>query len=571
MHGCYDELTELLALLGYQPDAEAGMRHPEGRRAVFVGDLVDRGPKVVETVDLVRRMVAAGQAFCVPGNHDDQAAALPQGPQGADQLRPGREHRADRGAAAEERARLDAALSRFADALISHFVLDGGDLVVAHAGMKEEYQGRASRRVRDFALYGETTGETDEFGLPIRANWAADYRGSATVVYGHTPVPEPIWLNNTINIDTGCVFGGKLTALRWPERELVSVAAHRVYAEPERPLARRGQRDAAAERHRYAAAHRGRAGQAAHRDAAGGQRDRRGGSRRRRARGDEPLRARSALADLSAADDVAERDIASAGLAGIPRRGALPTTARQGVARVVCEEKHMGSRAVVVLCRDGAGGRAPLRRAEDARARRMLHAHRAALLRRRCARPRACSTRLARRARRALVSGSVSRRIGSAWTPRLLPWSAKAQGLLREQYAPVAAAGTAALAATLAVGRGGAGADSRCGDGELLERLRGRAGEDRTLRRGLSRLLLGDGWAGGHACRAIPPAGHRGHTPTSTATTSGTWRTGAAGGGRSALPGDDAPRGRSLDDAARAPRRRLVARVDGARRRRAWW
>ena len=90
--------------------------------------------------------------------------------------------------------------------------------------------------MRDFALYGETTGETDEFGLPVRFNWAADYRGSAMVVYGHTPVPEPDWLNRTVNIDTGCVFGGKLTALRYPEKEFVSVPAVRTYCEPARPF-----------------------------------------------------------------------------------------------------------------------------------------------------------------------------------------------------------------------------------------------------------------------------------------------------------------------------------------------
>ena len=97
-------------------------------------------------------------------------------------------------------------------------------------------QGRGSGKVRDFALYGETTGETDEFGLPVRYNWAAEYRGAAMVVYGHTPVPEPEWLNRTVNIDTGCVFGGKLTALRYPEKEFVSVPAARTYCEPARPF-----------------------------------------------------------------------------------------------------------------------------------------------------------------------------------------------------------------------------------------------------------------------------------------------------------------------------------------------
>ena len=108
-------------------------------------------------------------------------------------------------------------MADFFDGLISHYVLDDGKLVVAHAGMKASLQGRASQQVRAFALYGETTGETDAYGLPVRYNWAAEYRGQALVVYGHTPVPEAEWLNRTINIDTGCVFGGKLTALRYPE------------------------------------------------------------------------------------------------------------------------------------------------------------------------------------------------------------------------------------------------------------------------------------------------------------------------------------------------------------------
>src|SRR5207302_6445873 len=122
-------------------------------------------------------------------------------------------------------------VAKFIDALISHFVLDEGKLVVAHGGMKAEYAGR------EFALYGDTTGETDEFGLPVRLNWAADYRGKAMVVYGHTPVLSAEWLNHTINIDTGCVFGERFTALRYPEKELISVPAARVYAESARSLA----------------------------------------------------------------------------------------------------------------------------------------------------------------------------------------------------------------------------------------------------------------------------------------------------------------------------------------------
>ena len=117
------------------------------------------------------------------------------------------------------------------DGLISHYVLDDGKLVIAHAGLKEAYHGRSSARVRSFALYGDTTGETDEYGLPVRYPWAQEYRGKAMVVYGHTPVPEAEWINNTICLDTGVVFGGELTALRYPERGIVAVPAEKEWYE----------------------------------------------------------------------------------------------------------------------------------------------------------------------------------------------------------------------------------------------------------------------------------------------------------------------------------------------------
>jgi protein phosphatase len=241
VHGCASELEELLTLLGYQvveqvdgefPDGGPVYAHPEGRKALFVGDLVDRGPRILDSIRIARNMVEHGSALAVPGNHDMK---LVRALRGRDvQITHGLDHSlAELDALpdeAKQRARDE--VVRFLDGLVSHYVFDDGKLVVAHAGMKEEMQGRGSGKVRDFALYGETTGETDEFGLPVRWNWAAEYRGQAIVVYGHTPVPEPEWLNRTINIDTGCVFGGRLTALRYAAQELVSVASRAVYSEP---------------------------------------------------------------------------------------------------------------------------------------------------------------------------------------------------------------------------------------------------------------------------------------------------------------------------------------------------
>lgn len=236
IHGCFDELYELLIKLGYQisenNDGRFDIKAPIGRKAFFVGDLIDRGPANVKVLRLAMDMVASDTAICVPGNHENKLLRYLRGKNV--KLNHGLEETVAEIERQSEEFKKE--LTEFIDKLISHFVLDDGKLVVAHAGMKEEFQGRGSGAVRSFALYGETTGETDEYGLPIRYNWAKDYRGKSLVVYGHTPVPDAEFFNNTICIDTGCVFGGKLTALRYPERELISVEAKREYYEPIKPL-----------------------------------------------------------------------------------------------------------------------------------------------------------------------------------------------------------------------------------------------------------------------------------------------------------------------------------------------
>src|SRR6201987_4266806 len=237
VHGCRAELEELLAALGYEIDRDGAgrlvnARHPDGRRAVFVGDLVDRGPDTPGGLRLVMGMVAAGTAFCVAGNHE---AKLLKALRGKNVKRShGLDASMEQLDAETEEFRTQVA--GFIDGLISHYVLDGGRLVVAHAGLIERYHGRASGRVREFCLYGQTTGETDEYGLPVRYPWATEYRGRPVGVYGPTPVPAAEWLNNTLCVDTGCGFGGRRTALQYPERSLVSVPAAPVYHPPAKPF-----------------------------------------------------------------------------------------------------------------------------------------------------------------------------------------------------------------------------------------------------------------------------------------------------------------------------------------------
>jgi protein phosphatase len=451
VHGCFDELSALLTKLGYRVEAEGEgaelsyeVSPPDGRKTIFLGDLVDRGPNTPGVLRLVMGMVEKGQALCVPGNHDIKLMRKLTGKnvQIAHGLAESLAQLEQESPAFLERA------AQFIDGLVSHYVLDDGKLVVAHAGLREEMQGRGSGAVREFALYGETTGETDEFGLPVRYNWAAEYRGKAMVVYGHTPVPEAEWLNNTINIDTGCVMGGKLTALRYPERELVSVpAAQTYYASPrpflpedgQAPLLTTQQRhddvldlaDVAGKRYLHA-----------------------------RLQKNVLIKEENAIAALEVMSRFA---VDPKWLIYLPPTMSPTETSREpgllehpaevfayfrheGIAKVVCEEKHMGSRAVAIVCRD-----------ENAARRRFgVIGQGIGTVYTRTGRPffndQALESEFLSRLRSALDGAGAWDMLGSDWVCldcELMPWSAKAQELLRDQYAAVGAASRVALSHAL--------------------------------------------------------------------------------------------------------------------------
>ncbi|WP_338886296.1 polynucleotide kinase-phosphatase [Rhodococcus sovatensis] len=427
IHGCLGELTTLLTTLGYRvrrdDDGRAiGAVPPDGRTAVFLGDFVDRGPDSAGVLRLVMGMVGSGGALAVPGNHEHKLV----------QALRGRKVNVSHGLAetlaqlAAETDEFRREVLEFCDGLVAHLVLDSGRLVVAHAGLIEKYHNRASGRVRSFALYGDTTGETDEFGLPVRYPWAQDYRGSAMVLYGHTPIPEAEWLNNTMCLDTGCVFGGKLTALRYPERDIVSVPAEKQWYAPAKPLNQFVREENSLDLS----------------DVLGPT------GVETSLRGRVSIRAENAAGALEVMSRFA---VAPEWLKYLPptmapcpsstRDGYLeyPTEAfdayrRVGVTEVICEEKHMGSRVVLVLHRGGDGiayTRTGRQVFDDGLTRELVTA-----------------------ADEGFAAAGMWEELDARWVIvdcELMPWSVKAEGLIRTQYASVGAAARADLEAERSV------------------------------------------------------------------------------------------------------------------------
>lgn len=257
VHGCLDELQEMMRRLGYRPDGS----HPEGRMLVSVGDMVDRGPRSLDTLEFALDLVDSGRLLMVQGNHENKllrylrkliaAADTPDGPSSViTRLRDGGDGAPAQGEAhgltatlteivarrtPDEWARLAARIAR----LPHHMVLDGGKLVIVHGAVRADLLGRVDPEADGHFLYGAPIGSFGPDGLPVRSDWQPDWEGEGFVVAGHTLVSEPRLCDaggGSAMIDTGLVHGdeardaftgetftGYLTALRFPERTFVRV------------------------------------------------------------------------------------------------------------------------------------------------------------------------------------------------------------------------------------------------------------------------------------------------------------------------------------------------------------
>jgi protein phosphatase len=230
IHGCLGEFKDLTNKLGYEWINGLPV-HPENRVLGFVGDLTDRGPESLKVIEIVWRLVFENGAHYTPGNHCNKLYRFFLG--NKVQISHGLETTVAEfeSITKKDQQSIRKMFMQLYEQAQLYLVLDKQKLVIAHAGIKQELIGKNNSKVKQFVLYGDITGEKHPDGTPVRRDWAKNYHGNAIIVYGHTPVKEPRIINNTYNIDTGAVFGGKLTALRYPEMEILSVSSTMPYIE----------------------------------------------------------------------------------------------------------------------------------------------------------------------------------------------------------------------------------------------------------------------------------------------------------------------------------------------------
>jgi diadenosine tetraphosphatase ApaH/serine/threonine PP2A family protein phosphatase len=212
IHGCYDELTELLDRVALGADD----------RVVAVGDLVVKGEKNREVLDLFS---SDARFSAVIGNHD---RAL---------LRHWlREQKTQKKAQKKARKELKPDRARYLAYLASlPAMIDLGTHLVVHAGLRPGVP-LSEQSIEDLTEL-RTLGldRTSRFGVP----WYDVYDGRQIALFGHWPASEPRRAKRALGLDTGCVYGYKLTAYIVESDEIVSVQARRAYDPPRKPAKRK--------------------------------------------------------------------------------------------------------------------------------------------------------------------------------------------------------------------------------------------------------------------------------------------------------------------------------------------
>ena len=207
VHGCYEELKLLLKKTKYKEDKD---------RLIFLGDLINKGPYSNKVVEFVRK----GNHECIMGNHElgflrslEDPSYFKKGfKKFYDELGPMRED-----------------VITWMKALPLYIEED--DFICIHGGLQpgvplEKQNPRVATRIRTWG------GDEDELNDPDNPPWHELYKGAKTVIYGHWAMQGYHKTKNTICLDSGCVWGGSLTGLIWPERKAVHIPALEQYKEP---------------------------------------------------------------------------------------------------------------------------------------------------------------------------------------------------------------------------------------------------------------------------------------------------------------------------------------------------
>ncbi len=205
-HGCFYELKELIEKIWE--------KYGKDTFIISVGDNIDRGDYNLDTLNYCMELFEKGKFLEVQSNHMNKFVRWLKG--NNVKVSYGLEKTIN-----EFNSLSSSLKEKLREKILSYwekiplYLIINNDTVIAHAGIKDEFIGKADKKVRSFVLYGATTGRVLDNGFPERLDWTKWRKlneNSPKIVYGHQVFDEPYINNKCYGIDTGCVLGNKLTA-----------------------------------------------------------------------------------------------------------------------------------------------------------------------------------------------------------------------------------------------------------------------------------------------------------------------------------------------------------------------